>query len=192
MIEKEKRTTLIGIDAGSTSSGIIVLTGNKIKEGYNMKNEEVFGFIEDEMKLCDNLRVIIEDVRPYNMRITNGIIDTIKFIGQIDWRIRQLSGVHVELIPRWQVKQWVFIQFKGIVLPQIEKKIDRWALKEENKDKPRVTAKFVWIDDRMIQEAMRKHWNIPKVKGFGKKVMYSLKDHSWQALALCSFHLACV
>jgi hypothetical protein len=188
--KKRIETTLIGIDSGSTSSGIIVVTENGIREGYNILNTDVFSFIHNEYSKCINLKIIIEDVKPYNMRITNGIIDTIKFIGQIEWRVRQLVGVRVELIPRWQIKQWVFVQFKTMVLPEIEKKIDRWASKEENEGRNRKTAQFVWVDDRMIANAMRKHWNIPKKEKIGAVTPFNLKDHSWQALALVSYFMA--
>jgi hypothetical protein len=135
------------------------------------------------------MEIIIEDVRPYNMRITNGIIHTIKFIGQIEWRLKSLDA-KITLIPRWEVKQWVFLQFKTMVLPEIEKKIDKWSVKEDNKGKARLTAKFVWVDDRMIANAMRKWWGIKNPTKVGQRAMYNLKDHSWQALALVSFHIA--
>jgi hypothetical protein len=96
----------------------------------------------------------------------------------------------VTMIPRWYVKQWVFAQFKTMVLPEIEKKIDRWAAKEDNKERKRLTAKFVWVDDRMIANAMRKWWGIKNPTKVGQRAMYNLKDHSWQALALVSYYMA--
>lgn len=188
------KNKMIGIDAGSTSSGIIVLVEGKIREGYNMTNEEVIPFIEREQEGY-KLTVVIEDVRPYNMRITNGIIDTIKFIGQIEWRLKSID-CKIELVPRWQVKQWVYIQFKTIVTPLIQKKIDysheRKKKLYEDKgwgEKKKSVGSFVWVDDRIIIEAMRKHWNIPKTKKVGQLTMYNLREHSWQALALCSYFL---
>src|SRR5690348_16020508 len=192
-MKKEKEQTLIGIDAGSTSSGIIVIVGNEIREGYNMSNDMIMGFITQEQSKCSNIKVIIEDVRPYNMRITNGIIETIKFIGQIEWRIRNILDIQVELIPRWNVKQWVFLQFKTRVVPKIEQKIDAKIKKRdkkglENKYRDKVT--FVWVDDRMIEHAMRKHWKIPRVGKVGQITPYNLREHSWQALALVSYYMA--
>ena len=188
------KTKVIGIDAGSEMSGIIVIEGNEIRQGYNMSNKEVIPFIENE-KQGFKLIVVIEDVRPYNMRITNGIIDTIKFIGETEWRLK-LIDCKVELIPRWQVKQWVYLQFKAIVAPLIKKKIDyRYERKKkqyEDKDwaEPKKSIEnFVWIDDRMIVASMRKHWDIPLVRKVGEVTMYNLRDHSWQALALVSFFL---
>lgn len=127
------------------------------------------------------------------MQITNGIIDTIKFIGQIEWRLKQVEGLIVELIPRYSVKQWVFIQFKSLAVTYIESKIDYKIKKrekegKENKYRDKVT--FVWMDDRVIERAMRQHWNIPKVKKVGDVTPYNLRDHSWQALAVVSYYMA--
>lgn len=216
---------IIGIDAGSEVSGVIVLENNKIRHGYNLKNSEVIDFIGAEGATCDKLTVIIEDVRPYNMRITDGIIQTIKFLGQIEWRLQHMNQDFV-LISRWAVKQWIFLQYKSIAWPEIEKKIIRatkraqkaheeelGALKKQlpnirdqgsgqYKDlekqivnfksfKPRnATPTFVYVDDRIVANAMRKHWGIDKPKRPGERAAFGLKDHSWQALALCSCFLA--
>lgn len=181
---------LIGVDAGSSSSGLAIISSGSIVGGYNKPNTDVYSFIEAEYLKCQEMAVIIEDVRPYNMRITNGIIDTIKFIGQLEWRLKQLESIKVVLIPRWNIKQWVFNSFPEIVLPKTEKKIDRWASKEANKSKKRVISKFVWVDDRIIISAMREYWGIEKVKKVGERTPFNLDTHSWQALALCSYYLS--
>jgi hypothetical protein len=64
-----------------------------------------------------------------------------------------VKEIVVELIPRYSVKQWVFLQFKTLVVPYIESKIDYKIKKreregKENKYRDKVT--FVWIDDRII------------------------------------------
>ena len=45
----------------------------------------------------------------------------------------------------------------------------------------------MYVDDRIVQKAMRLHWNIERQKGFAKKAMYNLKDHAWQSLALLTY-----
>lgn len=116
-------------------------------------------------------------------------------ISQIEWRLGTIP-CKIELIPRWQVKQWVYIQFKAIVAPLIQKKIDysheRKKKQYEAKgwaEKKKSTESFVWVDDRIIIAAMRKHWSIPLTKRVGSTTMYNLREHSWQALALVSYFL---
>lgn len=188
-----KKTTKIGLDAGSKRSGIVVISNNSIREGYNMDNDQVFDFILNESKMCDTINVVIEDVRPYNMRITDGIIATIKFLGEIEYRLKS-AAIEFELIPRWEVKKWVFESFNEMVLQEISKNIIRHDAREKKKCDDRGkeyvpkqrSATFVYVDDRIVQKAMRIHWNIVKVSGFAQKAMYNLKDHSWQALAVVS------
>lgn len=199
---------IVGIDPGSVNSGIVVLENGKIRQGYNVPNVEVVDFINKEYLLSTELHLIIEDVRPYSMRITDGIIQTIKFLGWIEGKLSEL-GRAFELIPRHQVKQWVFVQFKTIAVPEIEKKIIRagkraekkWqeaydaAIKKELPEpppfKPRNSVPtFVYVDDRIVANAMRKWWNIKKPSRPGQRAAYGLKDHSFQALGLVSFFMA--
>jgi hypothetical protein len=184
-------TKLVGLDCGETSTGVVVITESGIGSGYNISNDCVIQFIKKESKSAKKLLVIVEDVRPYNMRITNGIINTIKFIGETEWRLKS-SGIIYELIPRWKVKQWVFKKYNAMVIPEIIKKID-YARKRKEAIGETVNSKkqnpsFVYIDDRLVQKAMRKLWNIPIPK-VGHTAAYGLKDHSWQALGLISCFL---
>lgn len=196
---------IIGIDAGSDKSGIIVLVKNRIRHGYNIPNNEVIDFVRSLKNDCKEQIVIVEDVRPYNMRITDGIIKTIKFLGELEWRLSQL-GQKYELIPRWSVKQWVFLQFKLLAVPEIEKKIIRSKNLKEKKIKQLLAAGkekeagdikitnpspgFVYVDDRIVANAMRQWWNIKNPSRVGERAAYGLKDHSWQALGLVSFYMA--
>jgi hypothetical protein len=148
----------------------------------------VFGFILNARECCEELIVVIEDMRPYNMRITDGVIQTIKFIGQLEWRLKE-AGITYDLIPRWQVKQWAFTEYRAILEPLIDRKI---YLAAERKKKaggvPRnATASFVYVDDRMVSTAMREFWKIGKVKRVGQEAF--LKDHAWSALAVVSLHI---
>ena len=183
-------TKLISLDCGETETGAVVLTTSGIREGLNMANDQVIDFILVEKERCYDFTLLIEDVRPYNMRITDGIIHTIKFLGQLEWRLTEMR-IPFTLIPRWQVKRWIFEQYKPVVLPEIQKKIDYSNKQRTAKGialSRKQTPSFVYVDDRIVQKAMRLHWQIPKAK-VGHKAMYNLKDHSWQALALASFYL---
>lgn len=181
------KKTLIGIDAGSEQSGIVAITDGIIQVGDTIGNSHVFDFILNSRN-CDNLIVAIEDMRPYNMRITDGVIQTIKFIGQLEWRLRE-SGITYDLIPRWQVKQWVFLQYRTILEPLIDRKIHLAAQRKmkENKKPRNASASFVYVDDRMVSTAMREFWKIEKVKKVGQEAF--LKDHAWSALAVASLHI---
>jgi hypothetical protein len=127
------------------------------------------------------------------MNITDEVINTIKYIGQLQWRLDELH-MQYTLIPRWQVKEWVFKQFRAMAEPEIQKKIDyalkRAELKGEKGISPRKrTPSFVYVDDRIVVKAMREHWGIKKPTKVGEKAAYNLKDHSWQALAVASLYI---
>jgi hypothetical protein len=49
---------------------------------------------------------------------------------------------------------------------------------------------FVYVDDRIVANAMRKHWGIKNPTKVGQRAMYNLQTHSWQALGLVSYYLA--
>jgi hypothetical protein len=182
------KKTLVGIDAGSEQSGIAVISDGVIQVGDTIGNSHVFDFILNAGEGCDKLIIAIEDMRPYNMRITDGVIQTIKFIGQIEWRLRE-AGITYDLIPRWQVKQWVFLQYRLIIEPLIDRKIELAAKRKiKAGEKPRnASASFIYVDDRMVSTAMREFWKIEKVKRVGQEAF--LKDHAWSALAVASLHI---
>jgi hypothetical protein len=149
-------------------------------------------FIVDQSRDVSDFKVVVEDMRPYNMRITDGVINTIKYIGQVEWRLKMLD-IQFTLIPRWEVKQWVFTRFREMAEVEIVKKIE-YSRERKKKlglymraDVPAQT--FVYVDDRIVQKAMRGLWRIPKPK-VGQKATYGLKDHSWQALGLLSRYIA--
>jgi hypothetical protein len=49
-------------------------------------------------------------------------------------------------------------------------------------------ASFVYVDDRMVQLAMIKNYDIPIPKA-GSGYDFGLKEHSWQALAVATVYL---
>jgi hypothetical protein len=51
------------------------------------------------------------------------------------------------------------------------------------------TPGFIYVEDRIIANAMRKHWGIVTVLGGKKKAAFGLKTHSWQALGLASYFI---
>jgi hypothetical protein len=95
--------------------------------------------------------------------------------------------VSYTLIARYSVKEWVYNKYGGRLSEDINKKI-AYRDKRNNDGKFRKSS-FVWIDDRLVVMAMKIYWNIPTPLP-GRKSMYGLKDHSWQALALCTYYLS--
>ena len=184
----------IGVDAGSSKSGIVVIEENGIREGYNIDNGEVFSFLITERNKCEEMNLVIEDVRPYNMRITNGIIETIKFLGELEYRLKE-AGITFTLIARWEVKKWVYDKFNQVSVEEIIKNISRHDAREQKKSqlrgevyKPKSrSVTFVYVDDPLIVKVMREYWSIERKKGFAQKAKYNLKDHAWQALALLTY-----
>jgi hypothetical protein len=142
----------------------------------------------EERKKCVEMYLVIEDVRPYRMQITNGIIETIKFLGVLQYRLEG-AGIEFKLIPRYKVKEWVFKNYTAMSRDEISKSIVRIEAREKLAQgdayiqKPR-SVTFVYVDDRIVQKAMRLHWNIPARTGFGQKSLYNLKDHAWAALGV--------
>lgn len=136
--------------------------------------------------------VIIEDMRPYNMRINDNVIHTIKFIGETEWRLKQL-GIEYRLFPRWMIKSWVFNTFREMSLQEIQKKIayaivrDIKLLPEGSKIRKR-TATFAYVDDRIVEKGMKTWWGIKKPK-VGHPTPFGLKTHSWQGLAVATFYV---
>lgn len=185
---------IIGIDPGNKISGICMLDDNKIAAAYNEPNETVFTTIQ---RLADGseVEVVIEDISPYAMRISLQVIATCKFIGELEWRLRQcnlVTGIH--LIARNSVKKWIFDTCGNVVVPRIDKKMfaaDRRKVSKgekglRNADGLMRLASFHYVDDRSIIAALKELYQIPTPKAY-KSNIYGLKDHSWQALAAAAY-----
>jgi hypothetical protein len=176
---------------------VIALNENGIREAYNIANEKVFDFIYKESLLCQKFLVVVEDLMMYNLK-TGGdsFIKTAKFLGQIEWRLKDVD-IKFNLIPRWEIKQWIFLQYRTIVEPMIldnmRRSTDRKKKKAEDAGivfKARnASPTFVYVNDRCVIAAMRKRWGIEPCKGGRSKPLYNLKDHGWQALGLASYFL---
>jgi hypothetical protein len=123
------------------------------------------------------------------------VIDTCKFIGELVYRLRsEFKKAEYVLVTRNQVKKWVFDSFPEISCDRINKRIEyldgyrtgRGEKGIRKKDGTLRLPSFHWIDDRVCIAAMKKFWDIPTPKP-GKKNVYGLSTHSWQALALGTY-----
>lgn len=126
------------------------------------------------------------------MRINDNVINTIKFIGQTEWRLAE-AGVDYKLFPRWMIKQWVFTNHQKMCAIEIGKKIDYAAARDVKKHGPdaplrKRSCTFVYVDDRIVEKAMKLQWKIEKPK-VGQQTAFGLKTHSWQGLAMATFYI---
>lgn len=175
----KKRIALVGVDPGSSSSGVAIILDGQIHKGHNIDNAWLFHFIED-LGLEFSVFVVIEDVMPYDSRLSAQLIDTCKFIGQLQWRLRD-AGIPYALVPRSSVKRWVFEACYEAVVGHIEKRIARSG--RVRKDGSPVSPSFIYVNDRSVIAGMKAHWSIPTPRP-GKSSLYGLATHAWQALAV--------
>jgi hypothetical protein len=184
MLYKPLPKRIIAIDPGNAISGFCMIQDGQISFAANLPNQFVIPKIRE---FCKNSHytVVIEDVRPYGVRLTQQLLDTTKFIGELQWRLMSLKIVP-EMRPRFEVKKWVFDHFGWMIIPLIEAKMaKKGAVKQDGEPK---APHFMWVDDAMVVRAMKDLWEIPAPeRGYGYK--HGLKDHSWQALALGSMIL---
>jgi hypothetical protein len=142
------------------------------------------------------IMVLIEDIRPFKMGMAMQTIETSKFIGELKYRLKNELSVDYLLIPRFEVKRWVFESFPGIVQEKIEKKIaylddigERSGRKRYRKKSGELYKPTMhYVDDRIVISALKDYWKIPTPKP-GKSNLFGLKSHSWQALALGTCYL---
>jgi hypothetical protein len=142
--------------------------------------------------------VVVEDIKPYSLRLTPQVIDTCKFIGECVYRLRNECGANVVLSSRYEVKKWIFDSFPHISNKMVDRKIDRKLfeacninsreiVRVDNNSKQARKSSFIYVDDKVVTEAMKDLYKIPTPEpGSGYK--FGLKDHSWQALGLASFY----
>lgn len=174
---------IIGIDPGE-SCGVAILDGGQITSAFNIMYDLLPSKITHFL-LHPNCTVVIEDIRPFSLRLTPQLISTCKLIGELCYRLKNETGANVELVTRNQVKKWVFDSFPEVCVPIIKRKIEKKGYKNESSGEYR-SPSFVFVDDRIVTESMKYKYKIPLPKP-GSGYMYGLKDHSWQALALASF-----
>jgi hypothetical protein len=136
------------------------------------------------------------------------VVNTIQFIGELKYRLKNEVCVDYVMITRGQVKKWVFDNYQEDCMELIDKKIsymDEYGEKKntmlevtgkkakyrryKTKDGSLRKATFHWIDDRIVIRVMKKFWKIPEAKKF-KKNEHGFKDHSWQALSLIAYYMS--
>jgi hypothetical protein len=184
------------IDSGNLVSGVAVTTREQVIYAGNIPNEEVIPKIT-EFSENANIIVLIEDIRPYAMKLTPQVIETCKVIGELMYRIKFELGLDYVLITRAEVKKWVFDRFEELSSGRISKRIEYMTDYREKrgergyrkKDGSLRSPSFHFVDDRVVIAAMKEYWDIPTPKP-GKSNKFGLSKHSWQALAVGTTYLS--
>lgn len=173
---------IIGIDPGETC-GMVALEGGHITSVFNIMSEKLMSNIQ-HLLLGNNIHIVIEDIRPYSLRLTPQVIQTCKFIGEVAFRLKSGSNAIVQMIPRSEVKKWCFDTFPEVCVPLVDKKILKKGFINKETGAPR-KASFIFVDDKIVTECMKFRYQIEKPKsGYGYQ--FGLKEHSWQALAIAT------
>lgn len=177
---------ILGIDPGNKSSGIVILVEGVIQKGDNLENEKMFSLI-DEYTLFSkdiSLTVVYEDIRPFTSRFNMDTIDTIKVIGRLEYVLNQ-RRVSFKAVTRNEVKSYVFKEYNNIAYPIIEGKVAKSVNKK--KDGSDRKPSFVYVDDRIVEKAMKLHWGINVVNG--KRHPSGIRKHAWQALGAVTCYI---
>lgn len=190
MKQRKIEEVFFSIDSGSVISGVAVITKDRIIYAANLPNEEIIPKVR-EFSEKTIARVIIEDIKPYAVKLSPQVIETCKVIGEFVYRVKNEVGLDYRLISRYEVKRWVFDNFPEMANGRIAKRIEymdgyRVGKGEKGlrrKDGTLRTPSFHWVDDRVCLAAMKIYWGIDSPKP-GKSNKYGLSKHSWQALAL--------
>jgi len=179
-----------GVDPGSAVCGACCLLDGEVIAAFEEPPETLFDRIVSASG-GNIVGVVIEDMSAYSKPLSNDVIDTCKFIGELAYRLRQVGNVsEVRLIARSTVKNRLFAAAPDVCIPRIERKMAalhaRKLSKGEKglikKDGSMRTASFHYVDDRIVIAAVKELLKIPTPKP-GKPNKYGLKAHSWQALA---------
>ena len=177
---------IIGIDPGKTC-GIVILDRGQITSVFNIISEQIYEKVSSYI-VHESCTVVVEDIRPYSLRLTPQVIDTCKFIGELNFRLKTWSGLTVEYVARNQVKKWCFDTFPEVAVPIIQKKIEKKGFRNKETGEWRKPS-FIWVDDKVVTECMKVLYKIPMPKS-GHGYQYGLREHSWQALGLSSYWAA--
>lgn len=183
------------IDSGNVVSGVAVITRDKIIYAANIPNEDIISKVT-EFSEKTRVTVIIEDIKPYAVKLSPQVIDTCKAIGELVYRVRSEAKLEYVLISRYEVKRWVFDTFQSMATERISKRIEymdgyrigRGEKGLRKKDGSLRVPSFHWVDDRVCLAAMKMYWKIDNPKP-GKSNKHGLSKHSWQALALATFYI---
>jgi hypothetical protein len=172
---------VIGIDCGSTKSGVAIVTNSEIERGMVIPNDILLYKISN--KEFDNYTIIVEDLRAYSVRLSQDLINTAKFIGKLEY-VLEMAGLPPVMVERVKIKKMVYDKY-----PSAEREVKD---KIRQRGKVTTTGEFrnpsmIYVCDRVVANAMRYFWELPQ--GQGKRNKLGLATHSWQALALCSYAL---
>lgn len=186
---------VVAVDPGDTTSGIALLSEVQVLTGSVVSNESLFDVIKEYVSVY-SATVVIEDMKPYSVRLSPQVIETTKFIGVLSYRLKNELSIFPVLEGRHAVKEWIYNQHPRVCIPRIMKKIELLHEKRvkqgkrglQNQDGEMRAPSFVFVDDRIVIAAMKEHWGIPTPK-VGKSNIYGLKSHSWQALAIGTYYL---
>jgi hypothetical protein len=189
------KNNVVSIDVGTEVCGISYLLMDGTIQGVVIENSSVIYEITKFWQKNGGI-VCIEDIRPYQGKLSLQVIETCKFIGELIYRLKNEVGCEYRLITRSEVRKWVFDAFPDVCVGLIDKKIaylddygERKGKKRyRNKDGSLRKASFQYVDDRIVISAMKRLWNIANPKPF-KKNKEGFASHSWQALAVGSYYL---
>lgn len=189
---------IIAIDPGNENSGIVILDGLSIIGAYNLSNDLLYSKIA-AYSIHKDLTIVVEDIKPYSLKLTPQVIDTCKFIGELNYRLKIAIGLNVVYVPRADVRRWIYNTFSDVCGLLIDVKIEKKmydACSLETRQEIRINARggnkrkgsFIYIDDKMVMESMKDLYQLKKPAP-GKGYLYGLKDHSFQALALGRYYM---
>lgn len=178
--------TLVAIDPGAELSGLVVLRYGQIVKAGNLENRLLFNIMLEYETTNVPLFVLIEDMAAYEARLSPDFIKTCKWIGRLEYWLES-RNIAYRLIPRSSVKVWVYNTYPEISIPRIEKEII--CRDKKNKDGSYCKPSFKYVNDRVVEAAMKYKWAIPRARR-GRPNEYGLKTHSYQALALAECYLA--
>lgn len=165
-------------------TGLAVVINGGLMVGFNVPNCEVIGIIES-YKDIGTVVCAIEDVRAYKGYFKQNLIDTCKYIGELQYCLK-VAGIEYVLVPRSSVKWWLYSRYTSILEPLVMKIISQKKLINKNGEfrKP----SFVHVNDRIVANAMREIWQLKKPKP-GHKVQNGIISHAIQALAVATYLL---
>lgn len=181
-----RKPVIIGIDVGNVVSGVVTLLDAQISTVKIMDNKDVFDLVSSYVAKYKNVAIVVEDIKPYAGNLSQQAIDTCKFIGQLTWRLDEISAKY-QMVTRSKVRKWVYDSFPNIALPVVQSIIEK--RNQKNNDGKNRKPSFVYVNDSIVIKCMKEMWKIETPKP-GKGYEYGLKSHSWQALALASIFMA--